>query len=108
MGEAKARQSSKAEVPVNYGYKADVGLGVGFYVESKNQIKVLEDPVKIPSGKALVQGYVVVYAYCTKEGIESLLNGQMPPRLPCTKKEPAEFGSLAAIADNFGNRDTSV
>jgi len=104
--EAKARRT-KAEVPHGYGYKADVGLGVGFYTEEKNQVKVLEDPVKIPSGNLLMHGYAIVYAYCTKDGVESLLSGQMPPQLPCTKKEPTEFGSLAQIADNFGSKDTS-
>jgi len=104
--EAKARKT-KAEPPSGYGYTADVALGVGFFTEEKNQVKVLEDPVKIPSGNLLMHGYCVVYAYCTKEGVESLLSGQMPPTLPCTKKEPTEFGSLEQIADNFGNKDMS-
>jgi len=105
--ESKAR-GNKTHVSEGYGYEADVGLGVGFYVECRNMVKVLEDPVNVPNGTALVQGYVVVYAYCTKDGIISMLNGQMPPTLPCTKKEPAEFGSLAAIADNFGSKNTSA
>jgi len=104
--EAKARRT-KAEVPSGYGYTADVALGVGFFTEEKNQVKVLEDPVKIPSGDLLMHGYAIVYAYCTKDGVESLLSGQMPPQLPCTKKEPTDFGSLAQIADNFGSKDTS-
>ncbi|CAE8603590.1 unnamed protein product, partial [Polarella glacialis] len=45
---------------------------------------------------------MILYAYCQKAGVESILQGQLPPMMPATKKEPAEFADLAAIADNFG------
>merc|ERR1719350_459923 len=35
----------------------------------------------------------------------SILEGQLPPMLPCTTKDPNDFGSLEAIADNFGSKD---
>mmetsp|Transcript_69570 Transcript_69570/g.225132 ORF Transcript_69570/g.225132 Transcript_69570/m.225132 type:complete len:309 (-) Transcript_69570:121-1047(-) len=102
--EAIARKM-KADVPAEYGYKADISMGVGFYQEAKTGVKVLEKPVVIPSGQPLNQGYVVLFAYSSEEGVLSLLQGQMPPMLPATKKEPKEFESKAAIADNFGAKD---
>jgi len=105
--EAIARKQ-KAEPPQSYGYKADVAMGVGFWTSTDNGVKVLEKPVVIPSGKPLQQGYVVLYAYSSEEGVTSLLSGQMPPMLPATKKEPVEFNSKAEIADNFGNKDAEA
>eukprot|EP00933_Yihiella_yeosuensis_P055485 TRINITY_DN5429_c0_g2_i2.p1 TRINITY_DN5429_c0_g2~~TRINITY_DN5429_c0_g2_i2.p1 ORF type:complete len:304 (+),score=93.74 TRINITY_DN5429_c0_g2_i2:61-972(+) len=102
--EALARKQ-KMEPPSRYGYKADVALGVGFWTEETTGCKVLEKPILIPSGENNFQGYVVTYAYCGQEGVEAILQGQMPPILPASKKEPAEFKSLAAIADNFGLKD---
>jgi len=61
--------------------------------------------VNIPNGKPLQQGYVVLYAYCSEQGVTSMLSGQLPPMLPATTKEPVEFNSKIEIADNFGNKD---
>lgn len=102
--EALAR-NLKAEPPARYGYKADIALGVGFFVEERTGCKVLEKPVLIPSGEANHQGYLVLFAYCSKDGVESLLQGALPPNLPATRREPTDFESLAAIADNFGAKD---
>lgn len=102
--EAVARRQ-KAEPPDNYGYKADVGMGIGFLREVNNGCNVLEKPVIIPSGKPLFQGYITLFAYSSQEGVTSLLSGQLPPMLPATKKEPSEFKTKAEIADNFGNKD---
>jgi len=102
--EATAR-SQKCELPAGYGYSMDLPLGVGFYKDEKTGCCLLEKPVCIPSGTPLIQGYIVLYAYCSKEGVESLLQGQMPPMLPATQKSPKEFDSLAAIADNFGQQN---
>mmetsp|Transcript_149009 Transcript_149009/g.415231 ORF Transcript_149009/g.415231 Transcript_149009/m.415231 type:complete len:309 (-) Transcript_149009:319-1245(-) len=105
--EAIARRQ-KAEPPTGYGYKADVAMGVGFFREEKTGCNVLEKPVVIPSGKPEYQGYVIVFAYSSEEGVKSLLEGQLPPMLPATKKEPKEFATKAAIADNFGNKDAEA
>lgn len=102
--EAAAR-NQKMEPPAGYGYSADVALRVGFLVDAKTTCKVLEKPICIPSGRKEVQGYMMLYAYCGKDGVESILSGQMPPMLPATLKEPIEFQSLTAIADNFGAKD---
>lgn len=102
--EAVARNGS-GTLPDGYGYEADVALRVGFYRYAKNGVKVLEKPVRIPSGDSNIQGYMIFYAYCSKDGMVSLLEGGMPPQLPCTVKEPSAFESLEAIADNFGNKD---
>mmetsp|Transcript_68724 Transcript_68724/g.201200 ORF Transcript_68724/g.201200 Transcript_68724/m.201200 type:complete len:309 (+) Transcript_68724:84-1010(+) len=101
-------RKQRGEPPAGYGYKADVAMGVGFFREENNGVKVLEKPVVIPSGKSEVQGYVIVFAYSSEEGIKSLLSGGLPPMLPATKKEPKEFPSKAAIADNFGNKDAEA
>lgn len=71
-------------------------------------LKTSKKPVSIPSGKALQQGYVVLFAYSSEEGVTSLLSGQLPPMLPATKKEPAEFNSKAEIAHNFGCTDAEA
>jgi len=105
--EAIARKQ-KAEPPKSYGYKADVGMGVGFWKAANVGVNVLEKPVNVPSGKPLQQGYVILYAYSTEEGVTSLLQGGLPPMLPATKKEPTEFSSKAEIADNFGNKDAEA
>jgi len=102
--EALARKQ-KADPPSGYGYKADLGMGVGFFKEEKTGCQVLEKPVIIPSGQLNFQGNLIMYAYCSEEGVKSILEGQLPPMLPCTKKEPKDFDSLAAIADNFGATD---
>lgn len=99
--EAVARKQ-KLEPPMGYGYKADVGLGVGCFLEEKTGCQVLEKPVSFPSGKAEVQGYMVFYAFCKKEGMVSILEGQIPPMLPATTREPKDFQSRAQIANNFG------
>eukprot|EP00421_Protoceratium_reticulatum_P012975 CAMPEP_0168392250 /NCGR_PEP_ID=MMETSP0228-20121227/18402_1 /TAXON_ID=133427 /ORGANISM="Protoceratium reticulatum, Strain CCCM 535 (=CCMP 1889)" /LENGTH=302 /DNA_ID=CAMNT_0008405587 /DNA_START=97 /DNA_END=1005 /DNA_ORIENTATION=+ len=105
--EAAARKQ-KAEPPESYGYSADIAMGVGFFKEVKTGCKVLEKPVVIPSGTPEYQGYVVVFAYSSEEGVKALLSGQMPPMLPGTKKEPQEFESKAQIADNFGQKDADA
>lgn len=66
---------------------------------------MLEKPFVIPSGDSSLQGYVMLFAYSCKEGVESLLSGQVPPMLPATRKEPKHFASLEAIADNFGAKE---
>jgi len=98
-------RKQKAEPPESYGYKADVAMGVGFFRAADVGVNVLEKPVTIPNGKPLQQGYVMLFVYCSEEGVTSMLSGQLPPMLPGTKKEPTEFGSKAEIADNFGNKD---
>eukprot|EP00416_Gambierdiscus_australes_P037522 CAMPEP_0171107266 /NCGR_PEP_ID=MMETSP0766_2-20121228/66447_1 /TAXON_ID=439317 /ORGANISM="Gambierdiscus australes, Strain CAWD 149" /LENGTH=302 /DNA_ID=CAMNT_0011568527 /DNA_START=91 /DNA_END=999 /DNA_ORIENTATION=+ len=102
--EATARRQT-VEPPAGYGYKADMGMGVGFFRDQITGCQVLEKPVVIPSGKPMHQGYVIVYAYSKEEGIRSLLEGALPPMLPATRKEPREFASKAEIAHNFGNKD---
>lgn len=102
--EAQARRG-QSDVPGNYGYKADVDLGVGFYVCQKTKCMVMEKPICVPSGKRLAQGYMMLYAYCQKAGAVSILEGQLPPVLPATELEPSQFDSLAAIANNFGAKD---
>jgi len=101
-------RKQKADPPESYGYKADVAMGVGFWKAVNVGVNVLEKPVSIPSGKALQQGYVVLFAYSSEEGVTSLLSGQLPPMLPATKKEPAEFNSKAEIAHNFGCTDAEA
>uniref|UniRef100_A0A7S2I700 Uncharacterized protein n=1 Tax=Alexandrium andersonii TaxID=327968 RepID=A0A7S2I700_9DINO len=98
-------RKQKGEPPAGYGYKADVAMGVGFWKDESSGVNILEKPTIIPSGKAEHQGYVILFAYSSEEGIKSLLEGGLPPMLPCTTKEPKSFGSKAAIADNFGNKD---
>lgn len=98
-------RSMKAEVPASYGYKADTTLGVGFFVETTTTCHLLEKPVCIPHGSPAMTGYLILYAYCSEEGVESLLNGQIPPIMPATLKEPNLFSSLADIANNFGMAD---
>merc|ERR1719362_1336065 len=105
--EAVARKQ-KAEPPETYGYKADVAMGVGFFRAPAIGVNVLEKPVIVASGKALQQGYVILFAYSSEEGVTSLLHGQLPPMLPATKKEPTEFNSKAEVADNFGNKDAEA
>jgi len=102
--EGLARKEN-VELPEGYGYRAEPELGVGFYVCDKNQVCALEKPLCIPSGKPFNQGYMILYAFCQKEGLVSLLNGGLPPRLLATQKEPSDFDSFEAIADNFGNKD---
>jgi len=102
--EAVARKQ-KLEPPSGYGYKADVALGVGCWLEEHTGVQVLEKPVCIPSGKKEVQGYIMLFGYCGKDGMEHILQGGLPPQLPATQKEPREFSSMAHIADNFGNKD---
>jgi len=92
----------KADVPESYGYKAVPSLSVGFFVETNTTCHLLEKPVCIPHGSSAMAGYLILYAYCSEEGMESLLNGQLPPIMPATVKEPKEFESLADIANNFG------
>lgn len=105
--EALARKQ-QGQVPEGYGYSADVALGVGFYKEQRLGVSVLEKPIVIPTGTASFQGYMLFFAYCTKEGVESILSGQFPPALPATTKEPHTFESLAKIADNFGYQDPTA
>lgn len=104
--EAIARRS-KADPPAGYGYKAELELGVGFFRWEGNGVKVLEKPVIIPSGNPLHQGYRVFFAYCSKEGVESMLSGQVPPALPATSLEPKDFPTQADIANNFGAKDAA-
>eukprot|EP00913_Durusdinium_trenchii_P026267 g24646.t1 len=87
--------------------KADTELGIGYWMEIKTGCKVVEKPVIVPSGLDHHQGYRILYAYCGKdlEGVESLLEGALPPMLPATAKEPKEFATLEAIAENFGAKD---
>jgi len=101
-------RKQRVEPPESYGYKADVGMGVGFFKAVSIGVNVLEKPVTIPSGKPLQQGYVILFAYSSEEGITSMLSGQLPPMLPATKKEPVEFNSKAEIAENFGNKDAEA
>ena len=51
------------------GYRADLSTNVGFWREERSGVKVLEKPVTIPSGKTEYQGYVIVYAYSSKEDV---------------------------------------
>ena len=102
--EAVARRQ-KAEPPAGYGYKAELELGVGFFQDTNNWVKVLEKPVIIPNGDALHQGYRVFYAYCNKDGVESMLSGQVPPVLPATTRDPKDFAKTEDIATNFGAKD---
>eukprot|EP00930_Biecheleria_cincta_P077257 TRINITY_DN64540_c0_g1_i1.p1 TRINITY_DN64540_c0_g1~~TRINITY_DN64540_c0_g1_i1.p1 ORF type:complete len:308 (-),score=83.79 TRINITY_DN64540_c0_g1_i1:151-1074(-) len=105
--EAVARKQ-KAEPPMRYGYKLEVDLGIGFFREEQTGCHVVEKPVIIPSGRKEYLGYVVFFAYCGKEGMMQLLEGACPPVLPASKKEPANFASLEAIADNFGAKDAKA
>jgi len=102
--EAVAR-GQRSDPPLGYGYKAEIELGVGFYRDDKTGCKVLERPVIIPTGLPLHQGYRIFYAYCNKDGVESMLSGQVPPILPATTREPKDFDQLADIAANFGAKD---
>mmetsp|Transcript_17524 Transcript_17524/g.30665 ORF Transcript_17524/g.30665 Transcript_17524/m.30665 type:complete len:307 (-) Transcript_17524:105-1025(-) len=102
--EAVARKQ-KAEPPLRYGYKADIDMGVGFYREEHTGCHVLEKPVVICNGTPHFQGYATFYAYCSKAGVHSLLEGQMPPVMPASKKAPDAFQNLVEIANNFGNKD---
>lgn len=102
--EAVARKIN-AKPPASYGYKVDMELRAGFFVEQRNSVNVLEKPICIPSGRSSTQGYMVFFAYCQKEGVASILSGQMPPMLPATLKDPASFESMAEIAANFGAKD---
>jgi len=105
--EAVARKQ-KAEPPMRYGYKLEVDLGIGFLREEQTGCQVVEKPVVIPSGRKEFQGSAVFFAYCGKEGMMQLLQGACPPVLPASKKEPADFASLEAIADNFGAKDAKA
>lgn len=105
--EAVARKQ-KGEPPMRYGYKLEVDLGVGFLREEQTGCLVVEKPVVIPSGRKEFQGNMVFFAYCGKEGMMQLLQGACPPVLPASKKEPADFASLEAIADNFGAKDAKA
>jgi len=105
--EAVARKQ-KAEPPMRYGYKLEVDLGIGFYREEQTGCQVVEKPVIIPSGRKEFLGSAVFFAYCGKEGMMQLLQGACPPVLPASKKEPADFASLEAIADNFGAKDAKA
>jgi len=102
--EAIARRQNPSMVK-GYGYQADVALGVGFLREENHGCKTLEKPVIIPSGTTEYQAYMMLFAYTQKAGLEGLLQGQLPPVLPATTKEPKNFESLTAIADNFGAKD---
>mmetsp|Transcript_11216 Transcript_11216/g.25173 ORF Transcript_11216/g.25173 Transcript_11216/m.25173 type:complete len:310 (-) Transcript_11216:110-1039(-) len=102
--EAIARKQ-KCEVPEGYGYKADLAMGVGFYLEAKTGCLVLEKPIIIPSGKPYFQGYMVLFTYTSKEGVELMLQGGLPPQMPATSKEPGAFESKEAIANNFGIKE---
>lgn len=99
--EAMARQA-KVKFPDGYGYQFDGKLNAGFYLEEKTGCLVHDKPVVLPSGQPGLQGYMILYAYCSKEGMEALLEGNLPPMLPATTKAPTDFASLAAIASNFG------
>lgn len=105
--ESLARRQ-EGKLPDGYGYQSDVELGVGFFQDTKTGVKVLEKPVIIPSGKKFNQGYIVLFAYCQKQGCVSLLEGQIPPMMPATRKEPHEFMSKAGIASNFGAKDPAA
>ncbi|CAE7424411.1 ANK1 [Symbiodinium pilosum] len=96
---------TKLRPPLTYGYKGDPDLGVGFWMHDTNKCKVLEKPIVIPSGLDHYQGYSVFFAYCGEEGVKHMLEGACPPILPATEKEPADFASLADIANNFGAKD---
>lgn len=101
-------RKQRGEPPAGYGYKADVAMGVGFFREEQSGVKVLEKPVIVPSGKSDFQGNMVLFAYSSEDGVKSLLEGGLPPMLPCTSKDPKSFASKAAIADNFGNKDAEA
>lgn len=95
-----------AELPSGYVYEADAESGLAFFKHERLGIRLAERPVIIPSGVPLETSYMMVYAFTTQEGVQSLLClGQMPPMLPTTMQEPAEFASLGAIADTFGTRE---
>lgn len=103
--QAKARNSA-IEVPAGYGFKPyDMDLHLGFLVDVRTGCRVLDKPIVIPSGKLNNIGDLILYAYCSKEGIDSFMSGQTPPILPATTKEPAAFQSLQEIAANFGAKD---
>lgn len=102
--EAVARKQ-KADPPPRYGYQADIDMGVGWYREEQTGCHVLEKPVIIPSGVPHYQGYKIFFAYCAKEGVQGVLEGQTPPVLPATEKEPTDFQSLEKISENFGAKD---
>eukprot|EP00929_Paragymnodinium_shiwhaense_P070783 TRINITY_DN358_c0_g2_i1.p1 TRINITY_DN358_c0_g2~~TRINITY_DN358_c0_g2_i1.p1 ORF type:complete len:315 (-),score=123.59 TRINITY_DN358_c0_g2_i1:97-1041(-) len=100
--EAAAR-GHKADIPEGYGYKGDVALDAGFLMEARTGCAVHHKPVVLPTGKEGFQGYMMLFAYCGKEGMDALLQGSLPPMLPATVKAPSDFASLAAIAANFGH-----
>ncbi|CAJ1373978.1 unnamed protein product [Effrenium voratum] len=102
--EATAR-NQKGTLPETYGYQADVAMGIGYWMETTNQCKVVEKPFVVPNGLDDFQGYVILYAYCSEEGVKSILEGQLPPMLPATTKEPSSFPTLEAISENFGAKD---
>mmetsp|Transcript_114772 Transcript_114772/g.161179 ORF Transcript_114772/g.161179 Transcript_114772/m.161179 type:complete len:311 (+) Transcript_114772:55-987(+) len=91
--------------PVTYGYKADPAMGVGYWMQETIKCKVLEKPMVVPSGLDHHQGYRVLFSYCSEDGVKHMLEGALPPTLPATEKEPADFQSLADIANNFGAKD---
>eukprot|EP00929_Paragymnodinium_shiwhaense_P070786 TRINITY_DN358_c0_g5_i2.p1 TRINITY_DN358_c0_g5~~TRINITY_DN358_c0_g5_i2.p1 ORF type:complete len:343 (-),score=87.75 TRINITY_DN358_c0_g5_i2:550-1443(-) len=100
--EASAR-GHKADIPEGYGYKGDVGYDTGFFLDSRTGCMVHHKPVVLPSGNPGFQGYMMLFAYCGKEGMEAFLQGGMPPMMPATQKAPSDFATLAAIAANFGH-----
>jgi hypothetical protein len=103
--EAVARRH-QTDAPPNYGYKAAVGdVNIGFYLETTTGVQVLEKPITVPTGKPGYQGYMILYAYCSKGGIEHLLGGNLPDQLPASLLDPSQFGSKEAIGKNFGNKD---
>eukprot|EP00929_Paragymnodinium_shiwhaense_P070782 TRINITY_DN358_c0_g1_i1.p1 TRINITY_DN358_c0_g1~~TRINITY_DN358_c0_g1_i1.p1 ORF type:complete len:315 (-),score=93.49 TRINITY_DN358_c0_g1_i1:451-1395(-) len=100
--EAAAR-GHKADIPEGYGYKGDVALDAGFFMDERTGCAVHHKPVVLPSGKSGFQGYMMLFAYCGQEGVRALLQGSLPPMMPATQKAPNDFESLAAIAANFGH-----
>jgi hypothetical protein len=98
-------RKQQIEPPPGYGYHTETELGVGCFVDENTKCRVLEKPVSIPSGKRERQGYMMMYGYCQKAGMVSILEGQIPPIMPCTMKDPKQFNSLVDIADNFGNKN---
>jgi len=103
--EAVARRH-QADPPANYGYKAAVGeFNIGFYLETRTGVKVLEKPITIPSGKPDYQGYMILFAYCAQGGVEHLLSGNLPEQLPATGWAPCQFASKEDIGKSFGNKD---
>lgn len=114
-------------IPDGYVPEVELPSRIRFYRNERLGIKVYDRPIIIPSGTPLDSQYAIVYGMTTQDGVHSIvLQGDqfwrssatvrhgdwqgdlfrmMPVMLPASKKEPAEFDSLEAIANNFGTKE---